>query len=179
MYKKKIIYFEVIDMDTKKIRFGLRDYQADAIERADNIFSSEEHNRYAAVVLPTGGGKSFVAIQQMLSFNNPNYTEKDRNEVNGINTAKMLYMAPTHEILSQVKLHIVKNVLLAIPNLENKTIDEIDDIIKEEFPYLNLSGINNNDITISDQANQTEKKNAILRQITPEQINKLVENSIL
>ena len=167
-------------MDTensKKVNFKLRAYQADATERADNIFSREEHNKYAAVVLPTGGGKSFVAIQQLLSFNNPNYEEKDRNEVDGINKAKMLYMAPTHEILSQIKLHIVKNVLFSIPNLGDKTIDEIDNIVREDFPLLNFQGINTNETKTPDQASASEKKSAILRNITPEQINKLVENA--
>lgn len=175
---------------SKRIQFGLRGYQEVATTRTDEIFASEDHNRYSAVILPTGGGKSFVAIQELLSFNNPGYTEKHRNATakkskdgemrGGINDAKMLYIAPTHEILSQIKLHIVKNVLLSIPDLDKKSIAEIDQIIKEEFPSLKFQGINHqigegNIPIIADNASASEKKSAILRQISPKQIDALVK----
>ena len=86
------------------INFELRDYQKEARVNINTIYSNEEYNRYAAVVLPTGGGKSFVSIDQILNFNHS-------ESIGGLNSAKMLYLAPRTEILSQVKLHIVKHVL--------------------------------------------------------------------
>lgn len=175
---------------SKRIQFGLRGYQEAATTRIDEIFSSEEHNRYSAVVLPTGGGKSFVAIQELLSFNNPEYTKKHRNATakkgedgemyGGINDSKMLYIAPTHEILSQIKLHIVKNVLFSIPDLDKKSIAEIDEIVRGEFPSLKFRGINHpkdgeNIPIIDDDASTSEKKSGILRQIDSKQIDALVE----
>ena len=51
-----------------KVQYSLYDYQADAVNNITKIYTSEgPHDRFAGVVLPTGGGKSFVAIQELLS----------------------------------------------------------------------------------------------------------------
>lgn len=93
----------------------------------------------------------------------------------------MLYVAPSHEILSQVKMHIVKKVIFNIPNLEEMTIDEINELIRNDYDSIvDFNGINygvdaNNQI--GDNASRSEKINAIVRQLKPEQITRLVEKA--
>ena len=77
--------------DVKGTGIQLRPYQQTAVERTDEIFESE---RFASVILPTGGGKSFVAISQLLEH-------KDE---------EILYLAPQNEILEQMKDYIIKYV---------------------------------------------------------------------
>ena len=93
----------------------------------------------------------------------------------------MLYVAPSHEILSQVKMHIVKKVIFNIPNLEEMTIDEINELIRNDYDSIvDFNGINygvdaNNQI--GDNASTSEKINAIVRQLKSEQITRLVEKA--
>ncbi len=77
--------------DVKGTGIQLRQYQQTADEKTDEIFESE---RFASVILPTGGGKSFVAISQLL---------KHKDE-------EILYLAPQNEILEQMKDYIIKYV---------------------------------------------------------------------
>ena len=91
--------------------FQLKPYQAYAYEEAERLM--DEH-QFSSVVMPTGSGKSFVAIATMLK--NP-----EQN---------MLYLAPNEEILNQVKHYLVKYV---IGETSSKSID---DTIKEKFPNL-------------------------------------------
>lgn len=155
---------------------NLREYQKETTANIDNIFNRENANRFAAVVLPTGGGKSFLAIQQILSINNENYQDLDRT--GEINKTSMLYIAPNHEILSQIKLHIVKHVILSIPDLDKMSIDEIDEMIKKDFKGLNFQGINfgiKDEDRVFDESSANEKKNAILRHLSSSQITDLVQ----
>lgn len=89
---------------------NLRDYQQETIDNVDRIFA--EGKRFAGVVLPTGAGKSFVAMTEMLKKQNGN----------------ILYIAPQQEILSQIQRHILKN----IANVEVLTTDEIETLKKEQ-----------------------------------------------
>ena len=77
--------------DVKGTNIQLRPYQQKADERTDEIL---ENNRFASLILPTGGGKSFVTISQLL---------KHQNE-------EILYLAPQNEILEQMKDYIIKHV---------------------------------------------------------------------
>ena len=85
-------------------RINLRDYQQDAVDTIDSIF---EEKRFAGVILPTGAGKSFVAMAEML---------KNRNK-------NILYYAPNIEILNQITKHIMKHIL----NMSNEEIQELYD----------------------------------------------------
>lgn len=171
--------------EEKKINYRLRDYQENTTNNIREIFSrgDDSYNRFAGVVLPTGGGKSFVAIEEILEvYNDENgkISFKEPNEIASldrtkqINDTPILYIAPSHEILSQIKLHIVKNVLLNINGLENMSVSEINSMIKEDFPYLNFQGM---DSEVTDSSSASEKKNAILRQISPEQITEMVKKA--
>lgn len=93
----------------------LRDYQMNAKENADAIY--ESGRKFCGVVLPTGAGKSFVIIAQMLERRNEN----------------IVYIAPRIGIIRQLKKHIVKYV--AGLNPVDYTDLEQDLIVKKYFPH--------------------------------------------
>lgn len=113
----------------------LRDYQKLAVDRVDEIFGFKN---FAGVVLPTGAGKSFIAITEMLRY-------RDKN---------ILYYAPNREILRQLQKHILKHVLnlSVIPEeyvsyyIEHPDKipegfifqSDVNDIISAAFPQLNM-----------------------------------------
>ena len=74
--------------DVKGTGIQLRPYQQTAVERTNEIFESE---RFASVILPTGAGKSFVALSQLMEH-------KDE---------EILYLAPQNEIIEQMKDYII------------------------------------------------------------------------
>lgn len=88
----------------------LRDYQQETVDNVDRIFA--DGKRFAGVVLPTGAGKSFVAMTEMLKNQNGN----------------ILYIAPQREILNQVQRHILKN----IAKVEVLSTNEINELKKEQ-----------------------------------------------
>ena len=91
--------------DIPNTRIQLRPYQQRATERTDEIL---EESRFASVILPTGGGKSFVGLDQLM---------KHKDE-------KMLYLAPQNEILEQMKDYIMKYIHGPVNTL-GKSKDEI------------------------------------------------------
>ena len=103
--------------DIENTGIKLKDYQQRAYDNINKIF---EDRKFAQVILPTGAGKSFVALAQMQK-----YAQEHPNE-------KMLYLAPQDEILNQIKKYIVKYVHGKQETL-GKTEDEI---IAEVFPNI-------------------------------------------
>ena len=103
------------DIENTGIR--LKDYQQRAFNNINKIF---EDKKFAQVILPTGAGKSFVALAQMQK-----YAKEHPNE-------KMLYLAPQDEILNQIKSYIVKYAH-GKQGTVGKTEDEI---IAEIFPNI-------------------------------------------
>ena len=102
--------------DVKTTGIQLRPYQQRAVEKVDEIFKDE---RFASVILPTGAGKSFVALTQLLEH-------KDE---------EMLYLAPQNEILEQMKNYIIKYIHGPVkPTGRSK-----DQIIAYVFPNLKFS----------------------------------------
>ena len=91
----------------------LRSYQALAYKNINKAF---EEKQFVSAVLPTGAGKSFVALAEMLKY-------KDK---------EILYLAPNDEILDQIEDYIVKYIH------GNTTTKTNKDIIKEVFPNLKL-----------------------------------------
>ena len=71
----------------------LRKYQNPIVE---NINKNFESKNFTSVILPTGAGKSYIALAEMYQF------EKTLNELNKDNHAKILYLAPNDEILNQL-----------------------------------------------------------------------------
>ena len=94
----------------------LREYQQRAVNNANKKF---EEKQFASIILPTGAGKSFVAMTELLEHKND----------------RMLYLAPSNEILDQIRKYIIENIHGTKGTL-NKTPDQI---IKEVFPNLELA----------------------------------------
>lgn len=100
----------------KGTNIKLKSYQETAVRNIDRIF---ENKQFAATILPTGAGKSFVALTEMLNYKNK----------------EILYLAPSNEILDQIENYIIeyihgkKGILT-----KNKRA-----IITEEFPNLTLA----------------------------------------
>lgn len=95
----------------------LKEYQQRAVDNLDKIL---ENHRFASVILPTGAGKTFVEIAEML---------KDK-----YNGQKVLCLAPSNEILWQMQDYLVEYVIGRKGSL-GKTNAEI---VKERFPNLDL-----------------------------------------
>ena len=96
----------------------LRDFQQRIKNDVDRIYSNDK--RFAGVVLPTGGGKSFIAMAEMM----------DRRD------SKIIYIAPRIGILRNFKKNIVKYVAGLDP--EGLADEELDVIVKDCFPHLEL-----------------------------------------
>ena len=99
----------------------LRDYQQSAINNVDRIF---ETHRFASVILPTGAGKSFVAIAELL---------KMQQQIENDSAEKILYLAPSNEILEQIKKY---TEIYVHGEKINKTREQI---FKEIFPNIELA----------------------------------------
>ncbi len=92
---------------------NLRNYQATTLKNIDKTFQAKQ---FVSAILPTGAGKSFVALAEMLEY-------KDK---------EILYLAPNDSILEQVENYIVKYI-------HGETVTKSKkDIIKEVFPNLKL-----------------------------------------
>jgi len=98
----------------------LRDYQASTVK---NIDICHENHRFCSAILPTGGGKSFLALTEMLKY-------RDK---------KILYVAPNDVILGQIEDYIVEYIRGKQGTFGNFTSAKARaKIIKEVFPNLKL-----------------------------------------
>ena len=125
--------------DVKGTGIELRDYQQDAVNKADEIYKEK---RYASIILPTGGGKTYVALTEMLQYGKTAEEiaiEENQIELGKIayktNNKKMLYLAPSNEILEQTKDRIIENIRGKV-GITGKSKDEI---ITEVFPNLEFA----------------------------------------
>ena len=91
----------------------LRSYQAVALNNIDKAFQNKQ---FTTAVLPTGAGKSFVALAEMLE-----HSDED-----------ILYLAPNDEILNQIEKYILEIVC-------DESLQKTDkEKIKEKFKHLKL-----------------------------------------
>ncbi len=100
----------------------LKPYQMDAFK---NINKAYKNYDFTSVVLPTGTGKSYVAIAEM------SYITEELRKLEEKRDAKILYIAPNNYILDQLKGIIVNNYRQSISESD-------DDIINRVFPNLTL-----------------------------------------
>ena len=134
------------------LRFKLLEHQKEAVEKNDLNFRN--HN-VSGTVMPTGTGKSFVALAHMISARNPRYHGVDKDGYinielgqNGVvNDSKIIYVAPNNEIAEQIKIDIVEFILGIDLKKEyentDKKIDENkyivnrrNELVKKAFPNL-------------------------------------------
>ena len=100
----------------------LKSYQGDVFR---NINKAYKTSNFTSVVLPTGTGKSYVALAEM------SYIAEEVRKLEENRDAKILYIAPNNYILDQLKGIIVNNY--------RQSISESDeDIINRVFPNLTL-----------------------------------------
>ena len=125
--------------DVKGTGISLRDYQQVAIDNTNEVFKDK---RFASVILPTGGGKTYVALTEMLQYGKTQEEiEIENNQLElekipyPINDKKMLYLAPSNEILEQTKDRIIENIHGKI-GTSGKSKDKI---IAEVFPNLQFA----------------------------------------
>lgn len=115
----------------------LRTYQAKVVDNIDDIY---ENHTFAGVVLPTGAGKSFVAMTQMLK--NPKQN--------------MIYFAPQDEILHQFQKHILKNILNKSV-LNEKDIEFMQTLSDEEIREFLKDKVYNQDNNIIETIKKIKK----------------------
>ena len=125
--------------DVKGTGIELRDYQQVAIDNTNEVFKDK---RFASVILPTGGGKTYVALTEMLQYGKTQEEieiENNQLELERIpyprNDKKMLYLAPSNEILEQTKDRIIENIRGKV----GTTGKSKDEIIAEVFPNLEFA----------------------------------------
>ena len=99
---------------------NLREYQALAKDNLDEIYKT---HKLAGVVLPTGAGKSFVTMAELLEYKNK----------------EIVYFAPQEAILYQMQQHILKHILNKkiietknVDNMLSMSISERKDFLKDK-----------------------------------------------
>ena len=102
--------------DVPNTGIQLRPYQQTAKENADEIL---KNNRFTSLILPTGGGKSFVTLAQLMEHQ----------------SEEMLYLAPQNEILEQIKDYIIKYIHGQVSTLGKSK----NELVAEVFPNLKLA----------------------------------------
>ena len=107
------------------VDFPLYEHQLEAVNGVDDIYS--DNRRLAGVKLPTGGGKSCVAMQEILRAGGNNYADKKPDDKD-INLAEILYVAPTNEILFQIQCNIAEFIL-------KKDVDILSDNAFLDIPW--------------------------------------------
>lgn len=104
-------FLEYYKISGTKIK--LKDYQLKTVKNINKILTKKQ---FAATILPTGAGKSFVALAEMLQYKN----------------SPILYLAPSNEIIEQMKDYIIEY----IHGKKGTLLQTKDEIIKEVFPNL-------------------------------------------
>ncbi len=102
--------------DVPNTGIQLRPYQQTAKENADKVLKD---NRFTSLILPTGGGKSFVALAQLMEHQNE----------------EILYLAPQNEILEQMKDYIIKYIHGPVNTLGKSK----DELVAEIFPNIKFA----------------------------------------
>ena len=171
----------------KSIVYELRDYQKTAHKNMREIYSRGEFDRLACAASPTGSGKSFLAMGEIVQakdgYEGSNSwldegaepTQIDGNGV--IHEKKILYVAPTNSILSQVKLHIVKSLLLSPYNFDEMSIDDINQMMREDFSNINFKDIVLDENVDESSLSASDKRGLIVKNLTPNNITAMVKRA--
>ena len=96
-----------------EVQINLRDHQITMAQNIDSLYSNDK--RFAGVILATGGGKSFLAMDQIIkkanSYNEENGLGQPDIEDGVLSNLPMYYFSPTNIILYQFQLHMAQNVI--------------------------------------------------------------------
>lgn len=168
----------------QNLRYGFRDYQLVTHSNIRGIYSRDEYNRLACSVSPTGSGKSFIGmgeiVQAGMGFDTDTSWLDSGSSIdeNGIiHDKKILYIAPTNSILSQVKLHIVKSLLLSPYDFSNMSIADINQMMKEDFSNINFKDITLGGDIDEESLSASDKRGMIIKNLSPRQITDMVKRA--
>ena len=93
---------------------GLREYQKVIAEKIDRLFKGigREERSFVGVKLPTGGGKTFIFMDQFVKFYEE-YNKENPNEDNDcISRISVKYYSPLTGINLQTQIKISKYIIL-------------------------------------------------------------------
>lgn len=140
-----------------EVQINLRDHQIPMAQNIDSLYSNDK--RFAGVILATGGGKSFLAMDQIIkkanSYNEENGLGQPDIEDGVLSNLPMYYFSPTNIILYQFQLHMAQNVIapeyLMQDIRENGELTEanVKDVISRIIGKMN-SRINVEDLKIDE-----------------------------
>lgn len=125
-------------------KINLWDYQQEAI---DNMYGEngiyKNGGRIAEVILPTGAGKSFVAMQSVINVMNFKELEEiQKNKI--ISDTAIGYMAPNNLILYQFRLHMARFIMetvyeeIHMPKGFDVDISEVDIYVQKILSEFNI-----------------------------------------
>ena len=91
----------------------LREYQKIIAQKIDRLFKGigREERSFVGVKLPTGGGKSFIFMDQLIKFSEE-YNKENPPKGDCISEVPVKYYAPLKDILTQTKINVVKYILI-------------------------------------------------------------------
>ena len=182
-------------METK---ISLRDHQVPMAERTDELYESGKN--FAGVVLATGGGKSFIAMDQIIKFAN-SYNERnpiapeEQNRIPKVfSNVPCYYFSPTNIILYQFKLHMAQNIMAPEYVLDyeraqgpiqgGNEIEAAKTILSQMNPRIKVDDINFDELLAEVKTDGAETKDVVkdlvkvaLEQIPSTQVERLVETA--
>ena len=137
------------------IKIKLRDYQETIAEKIDFLYESGKN--FAGIILATGGGKSFLGMDQIIKFankyndKNPITKEQMEKYPGALSLVTGYYVCPQNPISLQFRIHMLQNVIAPehIIKYENengeirkgKEIETVKELLQKMAPKLNLSEI--------------------------------------
>lgn len=111
-----------------KTTINLIDVQPEIARRADELYKDK---RFVGIVLSTGGGKSFLAMDRIIKQANE-YNARvgfEDNDPYVLSNCPMLYFSPTHIVNGQFRTHMTKYIIA--PEYLKKDIEEHGDLTRE------------------------------------------------
>lgn len=154
------------------IKINLWKYQQEAI---DNIFGEDgiytKGGTLAEVILPTGAGKSYIALQAVLNVMEAR-EPKDIQKDGVISDTELFYLSPRHLILKQFRRHMVNLVMkpvyteLEMPQNIDVDISNVDSFVNNILSYFDI------DRDTFDRLDYEEIQNLTPREIVMETVDR-------
>lgn len=175
-------------------KIQLREHQEPMAERIDDLYASGKN--FAGVVLATGGGKSFIAMDQIIKFansyneRNPLTQEEQRKTPKVFSNVPCYYFSPTNIILYQFKLHMAQNIMVPEYIIDNAPIQEGTEIevaktvLRQMNSRIKVDDINFEELLSEVKVEGSKTEDVVkdlvkvaLEQIPSTQVEKLVEDA--
>lgn len=183
-----------------KTRIMLRDHQIPMSKKINELYKAGKN--FVGNILATGGGKSFIAMDQIIKFANE-YNEdhpiEDNKNPRVFSNLPGYYVSPTNIILYQFKLHMAQNIIgpeyILNYEEENGQIEEgreievAQNLLKEMNPRIKLDDINFEEIMEDSKSNKSSEEpisarsvvdsiiKGALEQIDTPQLEKIAEDA--